>query len=69
MATNTREKGKSARQNARQASPGARRSMSASPLARSRPVIDLIRGKKVDEALAILQFTPKAASPDRDKAA
>ena len=26
-------------------------------------VIDLIRGKKVDEALAILEFTPKAASP------
>ena len=26
-------------------------------------VIDLIRGKSVDEAAAILQFTPKAASP------
>ncbi len=26
-------------------------------------VIDLIRGKSVDEARAILQFTPKAASP------
>ena len=26
-------------------------------------VIDLIRGKNVDEALAILQYTPKAASP------
>lgn len=26
-------------------------------------VIDLIRGKKVDEALAILMYTPKAASP------
>lgn len=26
-------------------------------------VIDLIRGKKVDDARAILQFTPKAASP------
>ena len=26
-------------------------------------VIDLIRGKDVDEALAILQYTPKAASP------
>ncbi|MDL1955959.1 MAG: 50S ribosomal protein L22 [Candidatus Desulfofervidus auxilii] len=27
-----------------------------------RLVIDLVRGKKVDEALAILQFTPKRAS-------
>ena len=26
-------------------------------------VLDLIRGKDVDQALAILQFTPKAASP------
>ena len=26
-------------------------------------VIDLIRGKNVDDALAILQFTPKAAAP------
>jgi len=26
-------------------------------------VIDLIRGRDVDEALAILSFTPKAASP------
>ena len=29
-----------------------------------RIVLDLIRGKHVDEALAILQFTPKAASPE-----
>ena len=26
-------------------------------------VLDLIRGKNVDDALTILQFTPKAASP------
>lgn len=30
-------------------------------------VIDLIRGKDVDEALAILKFTPKAASPMVEK--
>ena len=30
-------------------------------------VIDLIRGKQVDEALAILKFTPKAASPIVEK--
>ena len=28
-----------------------------------RIVVDLIRGKKVDDAVAILQFTPKAAAP------
>ena len=30
-------------------------------------VVDLIRGKKVDDALAILKFTPKAASPVVEK--
>lgn len=32
-----------------------------------RIVIDLIRGKQVKEALAILKFTPKAASPIVEK--
>ena len=32
-----------------------------------RIVINLIRGKKVDEALAILRFTPKSASPVVEK--
>ena len=30
-------------------------------------VADLIRGKKVDEALAIIKFTPKAASEELEK--
>lgn len=30
-------------------------------------VVDLIRGKQVDDALAILKFTPKAASPVVEK--
>ena len=30
-------------------------------------VIDLIRGKKADEALAILMYTPKAAAPVVEK--
>ncbi len=29
---------------------------------KARVVVDLVRGKDVDEALAILQFTPRAAS-------
>ena len=34
---------------------------------KARLVVDLIRGKTVDEALAILQFTPRAASPIIEK--
>ena len=30
---------------------------------KARLVVDLIRGKSVAEALAILEFTPRAASP------
>jgi len=30
-------------------------------------VADLVRGKKVDEALAVLKFTPKGASPIIEK--
>jgi large subunit ribosomal protein L22 len=32
-----------------------------------KPVTDLIRGKNVDEALAILAFTPRAGSPVLEK--
>ncbi|OFW75526.1 MAG: 50S ribosomal protein L22 [Alicyclobacillus sp. RIFOXYA1_FULL_53_8] len=32
-----------------------------------RLVVDLIRGKRIGEALAILKFTPKAASPVVEK--
>jgi large subunit ribosomal protein L22 len=34
---------------------------------KARLVIDLIRGKSVDEAFSILRFTPKAASPIIEK--
>jgi|GEM_PF-105053 len=34
---------------------------------KARLVVDLIRGKTVDEALSILRFTPKAASPIVEK--
>lgn len=30
---------------------------------KAQQVIDVVRGKQVDEALAILKFTPKAAAP------
>ena len=35
--------------------------------ARSRLVVDLIRGKQVDQALAILAYTPKSAAPVVEK--
>lgn len=34
---------------------------------KARLVIDLIRGKSVEEALAVLRFTPRAASPIIEK--
>ena len=62
MATNTREKG------ARRAETRDKRPQAHIKHVRISPrkvkiVIDLIRGKNVDEALAILQYTPKAACP------
>jgi large subunit ribosomal protein L22 len=63
MATNTREKG------ARRAETRDKRPQAHIKHVRISPrkvkiVIDLIRGKNVDDALAILQYTPKAASPE-----
>lgn len=34
---------------------------------KAQQVIDLVRGKQVDEALAILKYTPKAAAPIVEK--
>lgn len=34
---------------------------------KAQQVIDLVRGKKIDEALAILKYTPKAAAPIVEK--
>ena len=54
----------------RQAPPRASHAISASPRARCKVVIDLIRGKKRRRsAEAILHFTPKAACARRDEAA
>ena len=62
MATNTREKG------AKRAETRDRRPHATAKHIRISPrkagiVLDLIRGKQVDQALGILNFTPKAASP------
>jgi large subunit ribosomal protein L22 len=62
MATNTREKGK-AREEARDKRPQAHVKHVRISSRKVKIVIDLIRGKKVDDALAILMFTPKSASP------
>ena len=34
---------------------------------KAQQVVDLVRGKKIDEALAILKYTPKAAAPIVEK--
>ena len=62
MATNTREKGHN-RAEARDKRPHAHIKYVRISPSKVRIVIDLIRGKNVDEALAILQYTPKAACP------
>ncbi len=62
MATNTRKKGEKhlAEKDRR---PKAHVTNVRISSRKVRIVINLIRGKKVDEARAILKFTPKAASP------
>ena len=62
MATNTRKKGEKhlAEKDRR---PKAHVNNVRISSRKVRIVINLIRGKKVDEARAILKFTPKAASP------
>ena len=62
MATRTREKG-AARAENRDKRPQAHAKHIRLSSRKAKIVLDLIRGKNVDQALAILQFTPKAASP------
>ncbi len=62
MATNTREKGEKRAQQ-RDKRPQAHVKHVRVSSRKAKQVIDLIRGKDVDTALAILQFTPKATSP------
>ena len=62
MATNTREKG-AARQETRDKRPQAHAKHIRISSRKAGIVLDLIRGKSAKQALAILEFTPKAASP------
>ena len=62
MASNTQKKAQ-AHMAARDTRPSAHAKYVRISSSKVRIVIDLIRGKKVDDALAILQFTPKAAAP------
>ena len=62
MATRTRDKG-AAREQTRDKRPQAHAKHIRLSSRKAKIVLDLIRGKDVDQALAILHFTPKAASP------
>ena len=62
MATRSKQKAAARRENADKRPQAHARYVRISPR-KVKIVADLIRGKNVDEALAILQFTPKAASP------
>lgn len=62
MATNTREKG-AARSESRDKRPQAHVKHIRLSSRKAGIVLDLIRGKNVDQAIAILMYTPKAASP------
>ncbi len=62
MALNTREKG-IAREENRDRRPKAHVKHVRISSRKVIPVIDLIRGKQVEDAQAILTFTPKAAAP------
>ena len=62
MATNTQKKAQ-AHMAARDTRPSAHAKYVRISSSKVRIVVDLIRGKSVDDAVAILQFTPKAAAP------
>ena len=62
MATRTREKGAQRAETADKRPHATAKNIRLSS-SKAKIVLDLIRGKQVDRALAILEFTPKAASP------
>ena len=66
MATRVKQKAAARKANADQRPRGEAKEVRVSPL-KLQIVIDLIRGKQVDDALAILMYTPKSAAPVVEK--
>jgi large subunit ribosomal protein L22 len=66
MATRIREKAAARKQSADKRPRATAKYIRISPR-KVQVVIDLIRGKRVDEALAILAYTPKSAAPVVEK--
>ena len=66
MATRVREKSAARKANADKRPRAVAKYIRISPR-KVKVVIDLIRGKQVDQALAILMYTPKAAAPVVEK--
>lgn len=66
MATRSREKSAARKANRDKRPRAIARYIRISPR-KARIVIDLIRGKRVNDALATLMYTPKAASPIVEK--
>ena len=66
MATRVKEKAAARKANADKRPHATAKYVRVAPR-KAKIVVDLIRGKQVDQALAILQFTPKAAAPVVEK--
>ena len=66
MATRIKQKAAARRESADKRPRAVARYVRISSM-KAKAVIDLIRGKQVDEALAILAYTPKSASPIVEK--
>ena len=66
MATRVKEKAAARKQNADKRPHATAKYVRVAPR-KAKIVVDLIRGKQVDEALAILMYTPKSAAPVVEK--
>ena len=66
MATRVKEKAAARQQNADKRPHATAKYVRVAPR-KAKIVVDLIRGKQVDQALAILMYTPKSAAPVVEK--